>query len=140
MGMYTEIFVNVDLKPETPDQVLAVLRAICGSDNQAPLADKPRRWALLFNNGSYYTPLTSCANLTFDKIAEHWSLLGKGDIKNYEGEIEEFFSWLMPWINGEEGDFVGYKRYEENAVPTLVLLAKEPLPAPPTPGTAEGQR
>lgn len=27
MGMYTEIFVNVDLKPETPEEVLAVLRA-----------------------------------------------------------------------------------------------------------------
>lgn len=123
MGMYTEIFVNVDLKPETPEEVLAVLRAMCGDENQAPLDGKPNRWNRLFNNGSYYHPLTHCAKLTHDKIAGHWSLLGKGDIKNYEGEIEAFFAWLMPWIDGEEGDFIGYHRYEESQTPTLVLLA-----------------
>ena len=84
MGMYTEIFVNVNLKPETPDDVLNVLHAMCGDDSKKEaLADKPARWECLFNNGSYYTPLTSCAKLTFDNIAKHWSLLGKGDIKNY---------------------------------------------------------
>jgi hypothetical protein len=30
MGMYTEIYVNVDLKQETPDEVLNVLKAMCG--------------------------------------------------------------------------------------------------------------
>jgi hypothetical protein len=113
----------VDLKPETPEEVLAVLRAMCGDENQTPLDGKPARWRRLFGNGGYYHPLTSCANLTFDKIAGHWSLLGKGDIKNYEGEIEAFFAWLMPWIDGEEGDFIGYHCYEESLTPTLVLLA-----------------
>lgn len=124
MGMYTEIFVNVDLKPETPEEVLAVLRAMCGDDNKAPLDDKPYRWRMLFSNGSYYTPYTNCANLTFDKIAGHWSLLGKGDIKNYECEIESFFAWLMPWIKGDEGDFIGYKRYQESQTPEVVILEK----------------
>lgn len=122
MGMYTEIFVNVDLKPETPEEVLAVLRAMCGDENQAPLDGKPGRWRMLFGNGSYYTPLTSCAKLTYDKIAGHWSLLGKGDIKNYEREIEAFFAWLAPHIDAEPGDFIGYTRYEEATLPELVLL------------------
>lgn len=123
MGMYTEIYVNVDLKPDVPEEVLAVLRAMCGGEDKAALEEKPGRWSMLFGNGSYYTPLTSCANLTFDKIRNGWSLLGKGDIKNYENEIEAFFAWLMPWVDGEEGDFIGYKRYEESQTPELVLLA-----------------
>lgn len=128
MGMYTEIFVNVDLKPDTPEDVLAVLRAMCGDENQAPLKGKPTRWDRLFSNGSYYHRLTSCAKLTYDKTAGHWSLLGKGDIKNYESEIEAFFAWLMPWIDGEEGDFIGYHRYEECQAPELVLLANTQAP------------
>ena len=59
------------------------------------LKDKPTRCGYLFNNGSYYTPGTSCQSLTFDNISKQWSLLGKGDIKNYEDEIGQFFTWLM---------------------------------------------
>ena len=125
MGMYTEIFVNVDLKAETPDEVLAVLRAMCGEGDQSALAGKPNRWNRLFNNGSYYLPLTSCAKLTYDKIAGHWSLLGKGDIKNYENEIEQFFAWLMPHVEAGDGEFIGYSRYEEAEVPTLVLMSND---------------
>jgi hypothetical protein len=29
MGMYTEIYINVDLKPETPDEVINTLKAMC---------------------------------------------------------------------------------------------------------------
>ena len=121
MGMYTEIFVNTDLKENTPVEVLDVLRAMCSKDREAPcLADKPGRWWFLFNNGSYYTPLTACALLTFDEIGGHWSLLAKGDIKNYEGEIEAFFDFIKPWCDTE---FIGYMRYEEDREPTLIYSA-----------------
>jgi hypothetical protein len=122
VGMYTEIYVNVDLKPETPERVLAVLRAMCGDEDKSSLGDKPERWNRLFNDGSYYTPRTSCGILKYDKFLKAWSLLGKGDIKNYENEIEQFFEWIKPWVDGEPGEFIGYKRYEENLEPTLVFL------------------
>ena len=118
MGMYTEIFVNVDLLEETPDEIIQTLRAICGGDYESPLLDdKPDRWCMLFSNGSYYTPLTRCANLTFDDIANHWSLIGKGDIKNYSAEIEAFFDYIRPWV---QEDFMGYMRYEDDDMPTLI--------------------
>ena len=124
MGMYTKIFVNVDLKPETPPEVIAVLQAMCGGEDETPLAGKPERWGWLFNDGSCYTPRTSCAELKHDSIANAWSLLGKGDIKNYGGEIEAFFDFIMPWVDGAPGDFIGYKRYEEYNVPELVFLTR----------------
>ena len=127
MGMYTEIFVNVDLKPETPADVIAVLQAMCGGDDKSALDGKPERWNQLFSDGSHYTPRTSCAELKYCEIAGAWSLLGKGDIKNYEGEIEAFFGWIMPWVDGFPGEFIGYKRYEESNVPELVLLANVEL-------------
>jgi hypothetical protein len=124
MGMYTEIFVNVDLIESTPDEVIQTLKAICGYDSESPfLAGKPKRWSMLFGNGSYYTPNTQCAALTFDGIGNNWSLIGKGDIKNYEGEIEAFFEYIEPWV---EDRFMGYKRYEEDEEPTVMLRKETP--------------
>jgi hypothetical protein len=118
MGMYTEIFVNVDFKEETPEEVVQTLKAICEKDHESPLLNnKPGRWFMLFNNGSYYTPSTQCAALTFDRISNNWSLIGKGDIKNYEGEIEAFFDYIRPWV---EDNFMGYMRYEEDDMPTIM--------------------
>ena len=118
MGMYTEIYVNVDLKPGTPEEVIKVLKAVCEGNEMAEcLKDKPSRWPQLFLSGSYYTPNTSCANLTFDCAAKQYSLLGKGDIKNYEGEIEAFFGFISPWC---ENRFLGYHRYESAREPILV--------------------
>lgn len=122
MGMYTEIYINVDLKEDIPGDVLNILKAMCGEGDEAALEGKPSRWSMLFHDMSYYTPRTSCANLTYDEISKQWSLLGKGDIKNYEGEIEAFFEWIMPYIDAYEGDFIGYKRYEECQEPTLIYF------------------
>ena len=129
MGMYTEIYVNVDLKKETPDDIIKVLKAMCGmlpdQECSEVLVDYPDRWVCLFSNMSYYTPCTSCRFLNFDKISNEWSLLGKGDIKNYEGEIEKFFEWIMPYVDGYPGDFIGYSRYEEDQKPTLIFLPED---------------
>jgi len=133
MGMYTEIYINVDLKKDTPDDVIGVLKAMChmlpDQECSDVLADYPDRWICLFSNLSYYTPFTNCRFLEFDDIGNQWSLLGKGDIKNYGNEIEEFFEWIMPWIDGNVGDFIGYQRYEEDQLPTLHTL-KEVIQTP----------
>jgi hypothetical protein len=64
MGMYTEIYVNVDLKQETPDEVIHVLKAMCGkleeSEAEGALEEFPGRWHSLFSDCSYYTPRTHC--------------------------------------------------------------------------------
>jgi hypothetical protein len=129
MGMYTEIYINVDLKKDTPDDVIGVLKAMChmlpDQECSDVLADYPDRWICLFSNMSYYTPFTNCRFLEFDDISKKWSLLGKGDIKNYNMEIEKFFEWIMPYVDGYPGDFIGYSRYEEDQKPTLMFLPED---------------
>lgn len=124
MGMYTEIYVNVDLKKDTPDEIIEVLKAMCDMPecNKDVLKKFPERWAYMFYSGSYYTPDTFCHKLTYDGINQIWSLLGKGDIKNYAGEIDEFFEWIMPYVEDRPGMFIGYKRHEEDLKPTLFFL------------------
>lgn len=119
MGMYTEIYVNIDLIKDTPESVLAVLEAMCNKDYDAVcLKDKPSRWGYMFNSGSYYTPNTACGILFQDAFTKEYSLLAKGDIKNYGGEIEEFFKYISPYAYD---DFMGYMRYEEDRGPILVF-------------------
>lgn len=125
MGMYTEIYVNVDLRRDTPEEVIHVLKAMCGKLDpeieEEALKDFPDRWCMLFSDCSYYTPRTFCKYLEFDSISNQWSLLGKGDIKNYGCEIEQFFEWLSPHIDAWDGDFIGYKRHEEDQVPLMLF-------------------
>lgn len=119
MGMYTEIFVNVDLKSDTPEEVINTLKAMCEKDYESEyLVGKPSRWSFLFNDGSFYLPCTECGLLTFNEIRNAYSLLAKGDIKNYEGEVEALFEFIKPWC---EDDFMGYMRYEEEREPTLIF-------------------
>ena len=117
MGMYTEIYVNVDLVEDVPEEVLEVLRVLCGDSDKELPEEFPSRWKYLFSDMSYCTPSTRVSSLTFYDISKQWSLIGKGDIKNYNNEIEQFFEWIAPWC---ENDFIGYRRYEEQLVPTLV--------------------
>ncbi len=118
MGMYTEIFVNVDLKKETPSEVINTIRAMCNKDHTSPyLEGKPVRWSYMFNDGSYSLPRTECGLLTKDDLNGSYSLLAKGDIKNYGSEIGQFFELIKPWV---EDDFMGYARYQEDREPTLI--------------------
>jgi hypothetical protein len=122
MGMYTEIFINVTLLENTPADVIETLKAICNSETDSPaLKNHPKRWAGLFNNGSYYTPQTHCGNLTYDSTSNQWSLLGKGDIKNYDRDIQTFFEWIEPHVDASRAEFMGYHRYEETPTPILIF-------------------
>ena len=140
MGMYTEIYVNVDLKQDLPDDVLYILKGLVRNvtctgnyDNDKEFrhetvdAFEDEKWkkltenfgsrfGYLFYNMSYYTPYTTVARLNYDFVSDSWSLIGKGDIKNYDGEIEQFFEWIAPYVTT---DFMGYSRYEEHREPTL---------------------
>lgn len=118
MGMYTEIFISADLKQDTPESVIDVLRGMCDWEHESEALSKMgERTRYMFNNGSYYTSSTSCKKLSFDKISNQYSIIGKGDIKNYDSEIEKFFEFIKPHC---ESGFIGFYRYEEDREPTLV--------------------
>lgn len=118
MGMYTEIFISADLKQDTPESVIDVLRGMCDWEYESEaLNEMGSRTRYLFNSGSHYTPNTQCKELTFDSIARQYSIIGKGDIKNYNSEIERFFEFIKPHC---ESGFIGFYRYEEDREPKLV--------------------
>lgn len=119
MGMYTEIYVKVSLKANTPQDVIQTLSAMMGEgDEPAQLPDhelfKKGRWNFMLRCSSYYHMPSCVGKFWYDDIAGQWFLLSRSDLKNYEGEIESFFEWIAQYAEqNSEKQFIGYELYEE---------------------------
>jgi hypothetical protein len=79
------------------------------------------RWEMIGKCCSYYFTPFSTTELRFDNISKSYYIISRSDLKNYDGEIEAFFDWIMPYIANREGSFIGYSRYEEDETPTIYL-------------------
>lgn len=115
MDFYTEIFINVNLNIRTPPEVIKVLSNIC---NKIQLTEPYTAWDSLFEDKLFYN--MSCGQLTQNGRTGNYSLLGKGNLKDYKGQINAFFNWIMPYVEAPYGQFIGYKLREGDLEPTLV--------------------
>lgn len=140
MGMYTEIVAALELRgghgqsAEAPPQsIIDVLHFLTGYDDSAALdvPDHPffsrRGWRSVLRTDSYYFPGDTRSTFRYDEIAKSWFLTVRSNLKNYDGEIEQFLDWIAPYTepNDVRDDglfFVGYMRYEEDPDPTLIYF------------------
>lgn len=122
MGNYTEICVAGELKNSAPGEVRAMVEYIFSPWTEdkvrPPLPDHPffacQRWEMLFGSSFYFEAEPS---LTWR--ADDRAFSGRGNVKNYDGEIEHFLDWLAPHVCHFGGSFGGFFRYEEDVAPTL---------------------
>ena len=126
MGNYTALNCAFELKKDTPQTVLDILRYMAdGTGYLPPLPDHPlfacHRWRSLFTCDSYYFDDQTHTDVLFDDCTDTWYVSVRSNLKNYDGEIGKFFDWVTPYIDKMDGEFVGYHRYEQNEVPTLVF-------------------
>ena len=126
MGMYTEVYICSELKKETPMDVIQYM--FSNEDfrelkEPSPLPEHPffklSRWSMIGRGSSYYHIPFSTRDLRWDEISKSFYLVSRSDLKNYDGEIEAFFDWIMPYLDKQEGEFIGYSRYEESDTPKL---------------------
>lgn len=125
MGMYTELHFNSALKRNIPTPVLEILNYMIGNDEFAPVCpDHPlfstSRWPIMLRCDSYYFDADTHSTLRYDEISTQHYLCIRTNFKNYEGEIEAFVDWIMPYLDKVPGDFLGFSRYEETEEPTLI--------------------
>lgn len=128
MGMYTEIYVNVEFIKEVPDSVIDLIKVMTGeiSNNESikkPSHDlfKTTRWWQLLNSSSFYHIPFIVVNLKKHETSNTWYLTARADLKNYDSEIELFFDWIKPYVcdNGHYKTFMGYSRHEDWDEPNL---------------------
>lgn len=129
MGMYTELYISALVKVTGRDKE-AFLRLFTNEnlDNSlssfADLHDAFKLSRIQFGMipggcSHYFVPMSTC-RCEWNKISKAYCLTFRCDLKNYEGEIETFLDWLMPFIDAAPGEHIGHTRYEEGDAPTLL--------------------
>lgn len=125
MGDYTECFIKCRLKdlPKNVEDVLTYMFTESTLDLPQDLPDHPffktPRWCCIGKCSSYYHIPTNLNHFKFDDIAKCYYLISYSNIKNYHNEISLFFDWLNPYIDDEDGKFIGYSLTEYMNIPEL---------------------
>ena len=127
--MYTEIYICSELTQDAPINIFKWMFGIQGEkfekypDPTFELPEHPffkmDRWRMIGKCCSYYHIPFVTNDLRYDDISKSYHLVSRSDLKNYDGEIEAFFDWAMPYFDKCEGEFIGYSRYEESDEPKL---------------------
>lgn len=131
MGIYTEFHFNVELNEDINTESNIVIQTLMFMLNQSIESNNPLmvsyhpffktpRWKNLLISDSYYFPSDTHSTLRFDNISYQYYLNIKSNIKNYNYEIQKFVDWIMPYLNHDVGEFLGFYRLEETNIPTLI--------------------
>lgn len=137
MGMYTAIHFNSKLNVTKDSDTAKMLKYMLGERKTRPrLPDHPLfktdRWQIMLRCDSYYFDEDTHSTLRWDEISEAYYLCIRSNLKNYDDEIEKFIDWIMPHCGKykEDGDFLGFYRYEEDETPTPIYYKTTQLDKP----------
>lgn len=124
MGMYTELFLSVQIKPDD-EQVIEIIEYMIGETSEKPATpDHPffatDRWHFMLRSSSHYFVPMAVSRFALNSITKNWLLVNRSDFKNYSGEVELLMDWLDHHIDAMPGEMLGYSRYEEADDPTIL--------------------
>lgn len=114
MGDYTLLHLELQLKADIPAGVRQLLTAmVAGEGDQCPKELIPVH--PLFTTDSRWSWMMRCSSAYFDEsttcsLAGN-QLLVQFNVKNYNGEIENFVDWIMPYVDAVDGQQLGYSRF-----------------------------
>lgn len=117
MGMYTELILGCSLKKDTPKDVIDKIKSmIDGSYNEGRNVFLP--------HSCYFAVSESKPFFKKCEYTNEWILSTRGNIKNYLSEIEDFLTWIKPYISCGSGsrDMYAIVIYEESDSPDIYYL------------------
>lgn len=129
--MYTQLHIGTRLDEKIPPVVKNTLDFMVGNTDEAPehLPNhelfRHARWEFMLRCDSYYFDYKTHSLFKYDDIGNHYWLNVTCNLKNYENEIALFLDWIYDYLEDKQIDqFIGYMRYEEDDMPTLILKDK----------------
>lgn len=120
MGDYTALHLAVELRRDTPEEVIQLLKYMTGqSDNWGPLPDvvpcteplfKAARWNIMLRAGSAYHPFSGSQGngIAQPLPGNDYELTVLSSFKCYDGEIEKFVAFIRPYIHPCNFNWIGY--------------------------------
>lgn len=129
MVMYTQLVLGVDLVKDVPEEVVRILKYMCGQkeDQFETLPDHPlfkcKGWSYILNyTSSYFQGNTDSKVYYHNYYGEnYYSLNVRCNFKNYEDELEHFLNWLSPYVKTTD-KVIGYSLHETERLPTWIKL------------------
>lgn len=143
MGYYTELVMAIQLKRDTPTEVIEMLSYLADTFQK----EKPdikfshpffntERWPLILDGDSYYLDGITNSLFEYDDISKAHYLTVRSNLKNYDNEIMHFLHWIAPYSQsgtytpprghpptGPGRSFVGYFcEPDDNSLPTLIFM------------------
>lgn len=122
MGMYTELNIGVNLRSDTPENVIDILKYMLGDIDKVETPDHPlfstKRWNFMLVSGSYYFDGHTDSSMEKNDISHEYELNVCCNLKNYDNEIKLFLDFIRPYLVTK--GFLGYTRYEDCDDPTLI--------------------
>lgn len=128
MGMYTELHFNSRLKSNTPKKVISILKFMVGDvniNNEPPTPSHPlfddTRWSFMLRCDSSYFDADTYSTIRWCDTSKAYYLNIRTNFKNYNEEIDLFIDWINPYLEKEDGEFLGFSRHETSEKPTLIF-------------------
>lgn len=126
MGMYTELNLNVELKKDTPKNIICILKYMLDTDLPQPILPNhelfsAERWDWMLRCDSYYFDADTHSTLRKDFQGGNYLNI-QCNLKNYSSEIEHFINWITPYVDTD--GYWGHLRYEEAMLPTIIVNGK----------------
>lgn len=114
MGMYTELFICTNLRDdkECIDILKYMIEPVvsCGIPKlpNHDLFKNGNRWEWMLHSCSHYFVPRSSSLLEYSESGGKWAFINRSDLKNYSSEIQLFVDWLMPYIDTDDEEMIGY--------------------------------
>lgn len=123
--MYTALHFGAYLKQSTPREITDALKLMLSDTPEKstenlpdhPLFQADTRWRfMLLSDSAYFN------HDTHSSYNDRWYTLSiTCNLNNYNDEITKFLDWIMPHVEAEPGEWLGYQMYEEDEQPTLIF-------------------
>jgi Uma2 family endonuclease len=135
MGMYTELVLAIELKKDTPENVLDIVQYLAAEwDGEAPPVPEHQffrndYWEAMLTSDSNY--LVGEPNIVFIRnkptfSGKYSSLTVRSQVRSNE-PVDDFLDWIAPYC--EEGSysqdgftFAGFLHYEASYIPQLIYF------------------
>ena len=125
MGMYTEMVMAIQLKAETPKDVIETLRYMMGETERLEATPDHKlfdaeEWRRMLMPGNYYFDGEVRSTVTYDDPFRKPRLTIRCNAKNGFNELGYFLDWIAPYSDTD--GFVGYTMYEGDYKPILIYF------------------
>lgn len=122
--MYTELYLQVALKKDTPPAVIATLNFMLGNTEEEPATwDIPMGLErFMLQCSSFYHYPFAHSHLDYIDYSNGYYLFVRCDFKNYNKELERFLDFLCPYVEKDSHGYQGHHRYEECDYPSRITF------------------